>query len=367
MSCFAIYRLPGAAECTLMEQDGEPRELRSCVELNGQSGFVLAPFAVSDRTPLLLLEPDRVALLPSPQGGENPMWEALALRSSANLSETSPVGGDGRGAYTIDFANYHAQLCEGRFQKLVLARNAFVEEPAKEPLALFRKACDLYPQAFVALVSTSQSGTWLMATPEILVEGKGQAWHTMALAGTIEAPQPPKGESEYPCSSHQTPPLGGVRLWSSKNIEEQQLVATYIMQCLEQFASDIHEEGPVTVQAANVMHLRSDFHFTLPYPEVLGMLLQKLHPTPAVCGLPKAEAQDFILHNEAAERRYYSGFCGPLNMKEESHLFVSLRCMELFANGYRLYAGGGLLPESQMQQEWDETEAKMQAMRQLIR
>ena len=73
------------------------------------------------------------------------------------------------------------------------------------------------------------------------------------------------------------------------------------------------------------------------------------------------------MKNEAADRLYYSGFCGPLNREGESHLYVSLRCMQLLADGYRLYAGGGLLPESQMQQEWNETEAKMEAMRQLIR
>lgn len=348
---FAIYRLPGESCCTLMTQAEASCALHSAVELSGRSGFVLAPFAVSEHTPLLLIEPEQTETLPVDQ--------LTALHSHLcvpTLLSSSPDE-QSQSRYAIDFANFHAQLMEGHFQKLVLARNAFVEMPVKEPLDLFKKACHLYPQAFVALVSTPTSGTWLMATPEILLERKGQQWRTMALAGTMEARRP------------ETSPIGGDGrgAWSMKNIQEQQYVATYIMQCLERFASDIHEEGPTTVQAANVMHLRSDFRFSLPDAGTVGALIHQLHPTPAVCGLPKAEAQDFILHNEAADRLYYSGFCGPLNREGESHLYVSLRCMQLLADGYRLYAGGGLLPKSQMQQEWNETEAKMEAMRQLIR
>ena len=186
----------------------------------------------------------------------------------------------------------------------------------------------------------------------------------MALAGTMEAPLlSPQGGEEQPPQPQSSP---AALHWSMKNIQEQRYVATYIMQCLEHFSNHIEEEGPTTVQAANVVHLRSDFRFSLTDEEQLGTLLQALHPTPAVCGLPKTEAMEFIVRNEASSRRYYSGFSGPLMMNGQTHLFVSLRCMQLFADGYQLYAGGGLLPDSQEALEWNETEAKMKAMRQLI-
>ena len=143
-------------------------------------------------------------------------------------------------------------------------------------------------------------------------------------------------------------------------------MATYVIETLEQFASRIGEEGTRTVRAGHLVHLRSDFNFTLPDTNHLGSLLQALHPTPAVCGLPKREAWQFILRNEYAPRRYYSGFAGMLQPTGDTHLYVSLRCMEILQDHCLLYAGGGLLRDSVEQQEWEETEAKMQTMRKLF-
>ena len=114
---FAIYRLPGESCCTLMTQAEASCALRSAVELSGRSGFVLAPFAVSEHTPLLLIEPEQTETLPVDQ--------LTALHSHlcvpTLLSSSSDEQSQSR--YAIDFANFHAQLMEGHFQKLVLARN----------------------------------------------------------------------------------------------------------------------------------------------------------------------------------------------------------------------------------------------------
>ena len=120
------------------------------------------------------------------------------------------------------------------------------------------------------------------------------------------------------------------------------------------------------MRAGNLVHLRSDFHFTLPKSDRLGQLLSRLYPTPAVCGLPKEAARDFILRNEYARRDYYSGFVGPLSPATDTHLYVALRCMRIDSQGYSLYAGGGLLADSDMETEWNETEDKMQTMRSLL-
>ena len=85
-----------------------------------------------------------------------------------------------------------------------------------------------------------------------------------------------------------------------------------------------------------------------------------------VCGIPKEAAKDFILSHEGIDRSYYSGFIGPLNINNETHLYVSLRCMQIMDNCCRLYAGGGLLSESKKESEWQETEAKLQTMLQLL-
>ena len=221
-------------------------------------------------------------------------------------------------------------------------------------MELFRRACELYPRMFISLVSTSKSGVWLIATPEILLEGKAHDWHTIALAGTMRL----EGDSLIGEGEKVT--------WATKDIQEQRIVTTYIAECLEQFTGDFHEEGPRTVRAANLVHLRSDFTFTLPDGQHLGDLLHALHPTPAVCGLPKRETFNFIIQNEHTPRRYYSGFMGMLDPDDGTHLYVSLRCMNIEGGHYHLYAGGGLLTDSTVSQEWLETEAKLETMRQCI-
>lgn len=340
---FAVYRLPHEDYATLVSQTGgEPVELQSCADLNGQRGFVVAPFEVKSGQPIVVIRPDEVSrqeIQPS----------TLHLQPSALNLQPSTLH------YALDFANYHAQLTQGSFRKIVLARCADEQTPAAiDPMQLFYHACQLYPRMFIALVSTPQSGIWLTATPEILLESSGREWRTIALAGTMKlVGDQLSGEGENVT-------------WTTKNIEEQRIVATYIAECLEQFTGNFREEGPRTVRAADLVHLRSDFTFTLPTNGRIGDLLQSLHPTPAVCGLPKRDAFQFIVSNEHTPRRYYSGFMGPLDIQESTNLYVSLRCMNIEGNRYHLYAGGGLLKDSTEEQEWLETEAKLETMRRLI-
>jgi isochorismate synthase len=342
MAAWALYRLPHADRYVRIRQtSGEPEALLSCSQLNGREGFVVAPFDIRPDQTVLLIRPDAV--------------EAYPLSGSPGISGKSEKSGisSPSPSYAVDFANFHAQLLSGTFRKIVLARCA--DETTAEPVSpeeLFLRACQRYPRMFIALVHTSQTGYWLTATPEILLDNEGQQWRTIALAGTmkLEADQL-QGEGE-------------TVTWSTKNIQEQRYVATYITECLERFVCDFHEEGPRTVRAANLVHLRSDFTFMLPDTDHLGDLLQTLHPTPAVCGLPKQDAFRFITHNEHTPRRYYSGFMGPIG--PSTHLYVSLRCMNIEGSRYHLYAGGGLLKDSILEQEWLETEAKLETMRSLL-
>lgn len=361
MTAFALFRLPHAQNCTLIEQHvGEPLRLLSCRELNGQQGFVLAPFHVSAEHPILLIRPDVVQ-----QMTLDDLYAQTGNASSVPLQQkdTFSCESEPDTDYSIDFANFHAQLSNGVFCKIVLSRSkSLPREHQVDVRQLFCQACRLYPRLFIALVSLNDGTCWLTATPEILLEGIGTRWRTVALAGTMQLQGDElQGEGEH------------VR-WSAKNIQEQRYVATYIAQCLEQFSLDFVEEGPRTVRAANLVHLRSDFTFTLDDASCVGDLLNTLHPTPAVCGLPKHDTFEFILKNEHTPRQYYSGFMGPLALPckpglstdSSTHLYVSLRCMQITDNAYRLYAGGGLLKDSQLEQEWQETEAKMQTMRGLL-
>ena len=343
MRGFGLFRLPYAEACSLV--CGDVLSLTAIARLSDRRGFVMAPFAISEETPLLLISPDTVEQYAHPSDiRELPEMQALAVLDSTHA-------GNERADYHIDFANFHARLRKKEFQKLVLSRSIAVgRDDDDTPLALFQKACACYPRMMVALTYTPQSGLWLAATPEILLGGEEGSWQTMALAGTMK----------YEVTQR----------WSDKNIQEQRYVATYIIRQLERFTSQYTEEGPRTTRAGHLAHLRSDFRFSLSSDTMLGDVLQALHPTPAVCGLPKEEAYRFILQQEHHQRRYYSGFMGPLQLSLSgavaTHLFVNLRCMQIFNDGYRLYAGGGLLPDSVEELEWQETEAKLDTMRRIL-
>ena len=354
MQAYAIYRLPHEDHATIIRQKaGDPVELNSLTELNGKKGFVVAPFEVKNGQPVVLIqgEPERFSL-----DNKNGFLDKKDIVFDNKDIRNISLSDRNKGAdyYKIDFANYHSQLENGNFRKIVLARCADEEMPmGVEKMDLFYKACEMYPRLFIALVETPQTGCWLTATPEILLDGKAQDWRTIALAGTMKL------------EGDQLNGEGETLTWSTKNIQEQRIVATYITECLEQFTGDFREEGPRTVRAANLVHLRSDFTFKLADNDHIGDVLQALHPTPAVCGLPKREAFNFIVKNEHTPRRYYSGFMGPLNM-DDTHLYVSLRCMNIEGDKCHLYAGGGLLKDSTEEQEWQETEAKMETMKRLI-
>lgn len=132
-----------------------------------------------------------------------------------------------------------------------------------------------------------------------------------------------------------------------ENIMEQRYVAKYIEECLEHYALNLRISAPYSRRAGFVKHLSTDFLFDLKEGEGIGNLIGELHPTPAVCGIPKQAAFDFITRNESYERAYYSGFAGPLSCGGMTRLYVTLRCMSIMGRKVELYAGGGLLKDSE--------------------
>lgn len=353
---FALYRLPWADSFHLvMQTSGEVEQLADIRDLNGKKGFVMAPFRLSAEHPLVLIRPDVTA------DGWDKIGEALssskfddAVQMLHNIqsADAIPVCEDTeKQQYAEAFGRFIEPLRNGRFQKLVLSRSATRRlDEGFAPLTAFVQACNRYPRMMTYLCHTPASGTWIGSTPEILLSGQGTRWNTVALAGTM----PMQGEV-MPTD------------WSRKNREEQAYVADYIRRILQRYAEALTECAPYTARAGQVVHLKTDFGFRLPSTHCLGDLLHELHPTPAVCGLPKEDAFRFIPLNEGYERSYYSGFVGMLDPGGETHLYVNLRCMALGTGAATLYAGGGILASSDAASEWDETAEKMKTMQSIIR
>lgn len=352
---FAIYRLPWTDECNfVMQTDSEVETLNDLTDLNGKKGFVIAPFCISEEHPLVLIRPDITAF------DWNEISQSLSSfkYTDAILSCKKTIGQpmstltekERYNRYSDAFNRFMEPLQKKSFKKLVLSRPAFY--PLNEsfsPLETFVKACNEYPRMMIYLCHTPSTGTWMGSTPEIILSGHAQDWKTVALAGTM------------PITTEQEPAN-----WSDKNKEEQALVAEYIRKIVKKHGRKMTEKGPYTARAGQLVHLKTDFQFQLKETGFLGDLLKELHPTPAVCGLPKAEAYAFIPQNEGYERRYYSGFIGWLDPEGATDIYVNLRCMEIRANEAKLYAGGGILASSDVQSEWEETGEKLKTMKNIL-
>lgn len=343
---FAIYRIPGEETPRfVMQASGSARLFYNIEDLNEQQGFVIAPFKVNCECPIALIRPDYSELPDSNKKECIPMDLEFHPNETENASERKT-----KGNYIHCFDVFIKPLQERTLDKLVLSRSLTIDrENGFSPAKAFYKACKQYIRSYVYLCHTPQTGTWLGSTPEIILSGEKGEWHTVALAGTQ-----PLQNGELPVH------------WSNKNKREQLLVSNYIHDQLSSLGIDSAMEGPYPARAGALCHLKSDFRFRLEESNKLGNLLNLLHPTPAVCGLPKEEAYRFILGNEGYDRRYYSGFIGWLNPEGRTDLYVNLRCMNIKAKTLILYAGGGLLSSSELSDEWQETEDKLQTMRALL-
>lgn len=347
---FAIYKLPASQKLYfILQTKTQPLVYKDLLELENEQGFVISPFSVSKDNPIVIISPD-IQL-----EEEIEIFKYLeSYLSNENVSNSSRANKD-KGLNTYSeyqsaFEVFHDKIAKGFVDKLVLSLTKDIDRDLSLSIGtIFSRAVEKYTNNFVYLCNTPESGTWLGCSPEILLSGNGDQWKTHALAGTKKIVS---GKDAI--------------LWDNKNLKEQAIVFDYIKDNLKKIGIEATSDATKTIQSGDLVHLLSEFVFRIGYPNKIGEVLTLLHPTPAVCGYPKNEALDIIQKNEGYNRSYYSGFIGPYNIKNSTNLYVNLRCMQVFENSLRLYAGGGIMPQSTVGSEWLETDYKMQTILSLI-
>jgi len=288
--------------------------------------------------------------------GKEPDLELNDTYFTAN--DSTPVNETPREEYIRIVEASITAINNNDFEKVVPSRIKEIRFKTKFPVVdNFLKLTRAYPRTFVFFVSVPGIGSWMGATPEALIEIEdGKTFRTVSLAGT----------QKY----HEGINTGEVA-WTQKDIEEQAMVSRYIINCFKKIRlREFVEHGPKTVIAGNLMHLKTTYEVDLQdtgFSNLGTVMLKLLHPTSAVCGMPKAASGEFLNENENHNRKYYSGFLGPVDNHRNTHIFVNIRSMELFKNRAVLYAGSGITEDSNPEKEWLETEMKCNTLLDVIR
>lgn len=227
-------------------------------------------------------------------------------------------------------------------QKVVLSRPHFMAIAGLDPRETFMDLERKYPTCTVFALHHSSFGSWMGATPEVLLSKEADGYSSMSLAGTR---------------------LAGSVVWGNKELEEQKWVTKEVHRSLKSFGGKVTRDPQQTFQAGPVEHLltwvRTD---NLKIPVIQA--LESLHPTPAVCGTPMEKAREVIADLEQFDRSLYTGYLAFLH--PHPYAVVLLRSMRWFKDGITFYAGGGITKDSVPLNEWMETEHKISALKDVV-
>lgn len=232
------------------------------------------------------------------------------------------------------------------FQKLVVSRVKVIPLPINfNAINFYHTLNENYKNTFNSLFYY-KNALWIGASPELLLKSSNNKIHLMSLAGTIKNTDN--------------------SIFTAKEFEEQNYVTHYIKEILNNYCvpDTIHIASQKTLNFGAIKHILNEISGNLNTIESLYPLLQALHPTPAVAGIPKIEAQNYIKNHENY-RDQYTGYIGVFN-KDQCECYVNLRCMQVFKNQIILYAGCGITADSDPELEWLETEYKIDALLKFI-
>lgn len=369
-SPFAFWRRPGSNLKHFIISD-------ACQEIGAADpfedlglGFLMAPYDKNKNRYFLpadlFFSFEDGALKTEPGSAENTsaQWLREKIRSYhpksyARLKSQAPLpsGDHEKHSFITLIDTCIQEIARGTFEKIVPSRTKRVELPESfDIVQSFQKLCKTYPHALVSFVSIPGVGSWLGASPEVLVSVEDKAiFKTVALAGTLPY--------------HEGLNIKSVA-WTQKEIEEQALVERYVISCFKKIRLREYEEyGPKTIVAGNLMHLKSEFTVDMKatnFPQMGSVMLGLLHPTSAVCGMPLEASLKFLEQHEGYDRGFYAGYLGPVNIHNNVELFVNLRCMRILDTHGILYAGAGVTIDSTPEEEWAETEIKFNTLLNVI-
>ncbi|KAF0812695.1 Isochorismate synthase DhbC [Andreprevotia sp. IGB-42] len=282
-------------------------------------------YAVPAEQPSNLRKPGRVQMQPCPQGYQDNVSSALLRMRDTALD------------------------------KVVLSRSLTVEAGIDVP-ALLQRLASRNPRGYTFAISLGeeQPRTLVGASPELLLTRQGTRVVSNPLAGSIPRSADPAEDRRR---------AEGL-LQSAKDKYEHALVVDAVGAALRPFCSTLHVPAqPVLLATPTMWHLSTEVYGELADPATTALeLALALHPTPAVCGHPTADAREFIQQVEGFDRRFFTGLTGWCNADGDGEWAVTIRCAEVGEQSATLYAGAGIVAGSEPVLELRETSAKLRTM-----
>src|SRR4051812_7338063 len=255
--------------------------------------------------------------------------------------------------YEAAVARAVERIRAGALEKIVLAREVTVNAPTPhDAAAVFGVLRAGFESCYVFCAGRGDAA-FVAASPELLIRRDGQRAQTVALAGSTRRSADPAVDDH----------LGEQLLRSDKDREEQEIVVRRIARALRPHAVWVAApDEPTLIKVANIQHLATPIRAQLAHPLSAIELASLLHPTPAVGGEPLAAAGPLIPALEGLDRGWYAGAVGWTDANDDGEFCVALRCALLRGTEARLYAGVGVVRDSDPAAELNETEIKLGAL-----
>lgn len=328
---FCIFKKRGGKTHFFASSDSQPTDYASNTD-----GFILSSF-----------EDNELKMIPKNLSFDLDSVEDVVLFDSyinrhqkLNLTSKSDLSTSAE-TYERSFDTVMQKLKSKKAAKIVLSAKQNIQTE-KSVFDIFTNIASKDSYEFAYLLHLSNGETWIGCTPEILLQKKSGSYSTISLAGTISN--------------------DGKQQWHEKEIREQQVVTDYITERLNEIKANITVGKTYTKAAGMIQHLCTDISFTS--TESLSSLIRLLHPTPAVLGYPTTPALSAIQNAESHKRELYSGVVGfQSTSTDEADVFVNLRCGKINKNSITLFAGGGIMPDSTKENEWNEIQMKFDSIK----
>lgn len=331
------------------------------------ASFVLPTIALTRRqgadpqarlTVTVLIQPD--SLVADELARIEAQIDALCLDDDLGAASFSPH--DGRADvssiqppehYERAVAEAAAAAADGDYEKIVLAREVCLRRDAPiDPVNAVRGLAESFPECTSFALGQGQT-TLVGASPELLIRREGRRASTLALAGSMRRGADPETDAH----------LGEQLLASSKNRHEHEIVVRRIERTLGRFSAWVAAgRAPELVRFKNIQHLATPIRAQLTEPRPVIELAGALHPTPAVGGEPWDRVRGRIRELEGFDRGWYTGGVGWMDLFEDGEFHVALRSALLDGPQARLFAGCGIVADSEPAAELAETETKLQAL-----